>query len=31
MNFIDNDLKPSQINSNLNIREVEDALNYDGE
>lgn len=31
VDFIDNDLKPSQINGNPNIKEVEEALNYDGE
>lgn len=31
VDFIDNDLKPGQINGNVNIKEVEDALNYDGE
>ena len=27
---VDNDLKPGQINSNVSLREVEDALNFDG-
>jgi hypothetical protein len=28
---VDNDLKPSQITKDLNIKALEDALNYEGE
>lgn len=31
VDFIDNDLKPSQITGNANVKELEDALDYEGE
>jgi hypothetical protein len=31
LDSIDNDFKPSQINGNKNVKEIEDALDYNGE
>jgi hypothetical protein len=31
VDFVDNDLKPSQISGNANVKEIEDALDYEGE